>query len=128
VSAENRMTTEQLAALVPGDVVTIESGHEFGGLRYTTGTVARIATRHVVIRCGAYVECYSLRDGNRDGGAGRAELVNDGPRQAQGVRGRSRRLDRLYREWARNRTDLDRLQRLHEAIGEVLEETSAGAH
>jgi hypothetical protein len=126
VSAENRLTAEQLAALVPGDVVTIESGAEVGRRRYTTGTIARVTSRHVVVRCGAYVECYDLRDGFRDGGAGRAELVNGGPLPERG--GRTRQIDRLYRDWSRNRTDLERLQRLQEAISEVLEENAAAIH
>lgn len=126
MSAQNRLTSEQLTALIPGDVVTIESGSEFGRRRYATGTVARITERHVVVRCGAYVECYRLRDGFREGGADRAELVNDGPLQQTGAQSRARRIDRLYRDWARNRTDLERLQRLQEAIGDMLEENSAG--
>ena len=126
MSAENRLTSEQLAALAPGDTVTIESGSEFGRRRYVTGTVGRITDRHVVVNCGRYVECYGLRDGIRDGGAGRAELVKDRPLQETGAQSRTRRIDRLYREWARNRTDLERLQRLHAAIGEVLAENSAG--
>ena len=65
MSGENRLTAEQLSALIPGDVVTLESGNEFGGRRHTTGTVARITARHVVVRCGAYIECYGLRDGLR---------------------------------------------------------------
>ena len=76
MSAENRLTAEQLAALGPGDLATIESGAEFGRRRQTTATVARITARHVVVRCGAYIECYGLRDGMRDGGGGRAELVD----------------------------------------------------
>lgn len=123
MSAENRLTSEQLAALVPGDVVTIESGAEVGRRRYTTGTVARVTARHVVVRCGAYVECYGLQDAMRDGGAGRAELVHGGPLPERG--GRSRQIDRLYRDWARNRTDLERLHRLQDAISEVLEENAA---
>ena len=30
-------------------------------------------------------------------------------------------IDALYREWARNRTDVERLRRLHAAIGECLQ-------
>jgi hypothetical protein len=127
VSAENHLTAEQLAALVPGDVVTIESGVELSRRRYRNGTVARVTDRHIVVRYRSYIECYGLRDGLREGGAGRAELVNDGPAQEHGGHGRTRRIDRLYRDWARNRTDLERLQRLNEAISEVLEEKSAGA-
>ena len=126
MSAENRLTADQLAALKPGDAVTIESGQEFGRRRHRAGTVARITTRHVVVRCGSFVECYRLQDGVRDGGAGRAELVNDGQRQEDGAQRRLRQIDALYRDWSRNRTDHERLHRLHEAIAEVLEESSIG--
>ncbi len=128
MSAENRLTADQLAALVPGDTVTIESGIEFNRRRYTTGTVARITGRHVVVRCGAYVECYRLRDGIRHGSAGHAELVDHGPRADDEAQRRTRQIDLLYREWSRNRGDLERLQRLHEAITEMLEEQTAGVN
>ncbi len=126
MSAENRLTTEQLAALTPGDTVTIESGAELGRRRYTTGTVARLRTKHVVVRCGPYVECYRLRDGIRDGGAGRAELVNADVGENASVerRRRTQDVDALYREWARDRCDVERLRRLHEAISECLEQVS----
>jgi hypothetical protein len=125
VSAENRLTADQLAALVPGDVVTIESGAEFGRRRYVNGTVARSTDRHVVVRVGSYVECYRLRDGVRDGGAGYAELVDDAPRAGDEAQRRARQLDQLYRDWTRHRGDLDRLQQLHAAIGKLLEESTA---
>jgi hypothetical protein len=124
VSADNRLTAEQLAALSPGDVVVIESGIEYNRRRYAKGTVARITARHVVVRCGQYVECYRLRDGIRDGGAGRAELVDHGPRADDESQRRARQIDVLYREWTRNRGDLDRLWRMQEAITELLQEST----
>jgi hypothetical protein len=127
VSAENRLTAEQLAALAPGDVVTVESGAEFGRRRHTTGTVARLTDRHVVVRVGSFVELFRLRDGVRDGG-GYAELVDNGPRLEGEAHRRARQIDLLYRDWTRNRGDLDRLQQLHVAIGELLEESTASAH
>jgi hypothetical protein len=42
VRAENRLTAEQLAALSPGDAVTIESGQDFGRRRYATGRIVRV--------------------------------------------------------------------------------------
>jgi hypothetical protein len=126
VSAENRLTTEQLAALVPGDVVTIESGSEFGRRRYVTATVARITARRVVITCGRYVECYSLRDG---GIGRRAELVNTDVREnvTAEARRRNQTVDALYREWSRHRGDVALLQRLHDAIHQCLEHQSQPA-
>jgi hypothetical protein len=47
VSAENRLTADQIAALSPGDAVTIESGAEFGRRRYATATVVRLLASHV---------------------------------------------------------------------------------
>ena len=69
MAGEHRLTAEQLAALTPGDAVTIESGQEFGRRRHTTGTVGRIDASRVVVasqgpRGGTFVERYSLRDGS----------------------------------------------------------------
>jgi hypothetical protein len=79
VSAENRLTAEQLAALTTGDTVTLESGAEFSRRHYRTGRVVRIDPSHIVIntkgpRGGSFIECYGRRDGIRVGGLGRAEL------------------------------------------------------
>ena len=128
MAAENRLTTEQLATLTPGDPVTIESGADFARRRHTTGTVARITGRHVVVNCGGYVECYRLRDGVRDGGAGRAELVHSHVHREDQAHQRSRLIDEAYRAWARSRSDAERLRRLHEAVGQALEEHPAGVH
>ncbi len=128
MGAENRLTPEQLAALVSGDPVTIECGVDFGRRRYTTGTVARLTARHVVVRRGPYTECYGLRDGVREGGLGRAELVQSQPQVDDQAQRRARQIDLLYREWTRNRTDLERLGRLHAAIGELFEERTTGVH
>jgi hypothetical protein len=66
VSAENRLTAEQFAALRPGKTVTVESGAEFGRRRYVTATVVRVNGSHVVVSCegprgGKFVELYGLR-------------------------------------------------------------------
>ncbi|HEX2072302.1 MAG TPA: hypothetical protein VHF92_00840, partial [Geodermatophilus sp.] len=121
--SENRLTAEQLAALAPGDVVTIECGPDFGWRRHATGTVVRVEGAHIVVnvrtgRGATYQERYGRRDGVRVGALGADQL---------GTAGEARRVhyvDALYREWARNRTDVDRLRRLHAAIGECLEATS----
>ncbi len=68
------------------------------------------------------MECYGLRDGS----AGRAELVHGLGQEDVPARRRAREIDQLYRDWARNRADLHRLERLHAAISEALEENTAG--
>jgi hypothetical protein len=76
---------------------------------------------------GTFVERYSLRDGVRVGGINRAELINadlSGPALTE-ARRRTLHIDSLFREWSRNRTDVDRLRRLHRAISECLEEAQA---
>jgi hypothetical protein len=127
VSAENRLTVKQLAALTDGDQVTIETGAEFSRRRFRTGTVVRIDPSHVVVSCtgprgGTFIERYGRRDGIRIGGLNRAELVNadgSGPAATE-ARQRTRHIDALYREWTRNRADVERLRRLHAAISECL--------
>lgn len=122
MAADNRLTAEQLAALSLGDTVTIESGQEFSRRRYTTGTVVRIKPSCIDVRCGAYLEQYRVRDGVRVGGVGRAELVDrDADAASDEARRRIRQIDLLYREWSRDRADVERLRRLQAAISEYLE-------
>jgi hypothetical protein len=128
LAVENRLTADELAALTPGDPVAVESGADFARRRHTTGTVARITVRHVVVNCGGYVECYRLRDGIRDGGAGRAELVHSHTHRDDRAQQRARRVDEAYRDWTRSKRDPDRLRRLQEAVAEALEEHTASIH
>ncbi|WP_369251862.1 hypothetical protein [Geodermatophilus amargosae] len=127
MSVENRLTVEQLAALVPGDPVTIETGADMSRPRQTAGTVVRadgpfISVRVRSPRGAAYVEQFCRRDGSRVGGRGRAELVNAAAHERSNeAYERTRRIDSLFRDWARHRTDVERLRALHEAIGECLE-------
>jgi ribosome maturation factor RimP len=127
---ENRLTADQLAALAPGDTVTIESGAEFGRSRFTPGTVVRVDASHVVVRCegprgrGTYIERYGRRDGVRRGG-GRAELINpdgDEPAARDLLRRRTQQIDVAYREWSRRRADVDALRQLHTTISDYLDE------
>ena len=134
MSADNRLTADQLAALAPGDVVSIESGGELGRRRYTTGTVVRVDPSHIVVSCrggtrgGTFIECYGRRDGIRVGGLTRAELISSPEPSQTEARRRTQHIDLLFREWSRNRSDVDRLRRLHAAIGECLEAlTGAGS-
>jgi len=129
VSAENRLTVDQLAALSPGDSVTIESGADSGRPRYASGTVIRRTATHVVIRSttrhgGVYQEQYRLRDGIRDGRGGPAELIHLPALDTVSTEQRQQllRVDALFREWARDRTDVDKLRRLHHVISECLDE------
>jgi ribosome maturation factor RimP len=129
VGVENGLTADQLAALTAGDTVAIESGAEFSRRRYRTGRVVRIDASNIVIssegpRGGTFIECYSRRDGVRIGGLGRAELINPDP-TSTGARRQTLRVDALYREWTRNRADVDRLRQLHAAISECLEAAQA---
>lgn len=79
MAAENRLTDEQLAALAPGDMVTIEISGDFRRPKLSTGTVVRPKGPYVVVSVrspGAvpYVHRFGRRDGGRPGR--RAELVN----------------------------------------------------
>lgn len=131
MSVDNRLSAEQLAALAPGDIVTIESGAEFSRRRYTTGTVTRVDAMHLLVRSSGprgatYIERYSRRDGRHASG-GRGELVNadlDDPAGREILRRRTQRIDVLYREWSRHRADEEALRQLHDAIGEYLQETA----
>jgi hypothetical protein len=129
VSAENRLTAEQLAALRPGETVIVESGAEFGRRRHATATVVRVNASHVVVCCegprgGQFVEQYRLRDGVRAGG-GHAELVSpefDDPAARDHLRRRTQRIDTAYRQWTRRRAEVDALRELQEAIHDYLAE------
>lgn len=128
MAVENRLSAEQLAALVPGDVVTIESGLEFGRRRYSTGTVARVDGRCITVgstspRGAKFAEKFGLRDGVRIGGGTRAELVNaspDLPAERELLLRQTRQIDVLYRAWSRRRGDVEALRELHQAIGDYL--------
>ncbi len=49
VGVDNRLTADQLAALTPGDFVTIESGAEFSRRKYRSGQVVRLDPSYVVV-------------------------------------------------------------------------------
>lgn len=126
MAVENRLTPEQLAALTPGDVVTVESGPDFGRRRHTSATVVRIDGSAIVVRCdgargGTFVERYGLRDGLRIGRGNRAELVTGEP-HATAAPDPAARIDAAYRAWARNRSDVEALRALQAAVTERLGE------
>src|SRR4051812_2294942 len=128
VAVENRLSPEQLAALEPGDTVTIEVSTGVGRPKLVAGAVARIVGPHVFVKVrsrhgGTYAEQYRLRDGVRVGGLARAELVagdGSGP-VVDDARRRTQRIDAAYRQWTRNRADVDSLRRLHDEISEALD-------
>jgi hypothetical protein len=130
VAVGNRLTGEQLAALAPGDTVTIETGSDLGRSRHTTGTVVRTGRFHVTVsvagpRGGTFIERYSLRDGLRDSG-GRAELVTtdaSNPATRDLLRRRAQRIDTAYRQWSRRRDDVAALHELQDAISDYMAET-----
>ena len=130
LAAENRLTAGELAALVPGAPVVIESGAEFSRRRHTSGTVVRVGATHVVVRVegprgGRFVERFSLRNGLRDGG-GLAELVSldaDNSATRDLLRRRTQRIDAAYRQWSRRRADVDALRELQDAVSDYLAET-----
>ncbi|MGY1692003.1 hypothetical protein [Geodermatophilus sp. SYSU D01105] len=128
MSVENRLTADQLAALEPGDTVTIESEVSIGRPRHAAGTVARVTGPDILVNVKSrrgltHQERYRRRDGTRIGGVSRAELVNadDIERGATPVeRQQVQRIHGLYRTWIRNRGDVEALRELHAAIGDYL--------
>jgi hypothetical protein len=128
MDAGTRLTRDQLAALAPGDAVTIESGADLGRTRRTAGTVSRRTETGVFVRVqsprGAiYVREFSLRNGVSAGRGTYAALVDAPASAAAEDRWRGQqRIDALWRAWARNRGDVGALRELHAALGERLHE------
>ena len=130
MAADNRLTGEQLAALSPGDPVTIETSDDFRRPRYSTGTAVRLAGSCIVVSCRSargvpYVHQFGRRTGVRIGGGALAQLVAveaaEDPRTGQ--HGQLAQVDAAYREWARHRADVDKLRRLRDAISECLDKS-----
>ena len=71
-----------------------------------------------------YVHEFGVRDGVRVGTGGRAELVTADAPEPTSVeqRRQAARVDAAYREWTRERGDLDRLRVLREAVDQYLDE------
>ena len=136
MAAANRLTAEQLAALAPGDPVVIETGGDSRRPRRSPGTVVRITATHLVVTCRsprgvAYVHQFGRKNGFRIGGGYRlAELVNTHAADAVPTEQRRKmlRIDALYREWTRHRTDVDKLRLLRDAISECLDESLVEQH
>ncbi len=135
MAASNRLTADQIAALEPGDTVTIESAADFGKPRHAVGTVVRLAGTHIVVSCTSprgvrYVHQFARRDGVRIGGGHRAELVNTDAINTAPADQRQQmlRIDALFREWTRHRADVDKLRRLRDAISECLDESLVEPH
>ncbi len=126
MGVENRLTAEQLAALEPGDTVTIESEVSLGRPRHATGTVARVTGSDILVkvpsRHGApHQERYRRQDGIRVDGVSHAELVKADSAESARTPGEHRQVQLihgLYRAWNRNHGDVDTLRQLHAAIGD----------
>jgi hypothetical protein len=132
VSFDNRTTTDQLAALVPGDVVTFEVNEGFRDTAVQTGTEVKLTPTQLVVHYqGANDRTIEVRyrrqDGRRIGGSYGDWLIDPThPRtvqvaEASARRRRQRRIDSLADRWARERENLDLLRRLQVAIGEYLD-------
>ena len=135
MGVDNRLSAEQLAALEPGDTVTIESAQDFRRPKQATGTVVRVAGPHIFVKVrsphgATFQECYGRRDGIRVGGVSRAELVNADSAESAGTPAERRQVQRihgLYRAWNRNRGDVETLRELHAALGDYLVASTDGA-
>ena len=127
MAAGNRLSRERLAALEPGDEVIIESAADGGRPRLSTGRVVRIDSAHIVVSCCSprgvrYVQRYGRRDGVMVGSGRPAALVDAevAGSSTRDQRRRALRIEALYREWTRDRANVDKLRRLHAAIEESL--------
>ncbi len=130
MGAQDRLSTDQLAALAPGDAVTIEFVRDFRRPKHVVGTVVRVVGSRIVVSCCSdrgvrYVHEFG-RDGVRLGGGSRAELVAaDAGSVTPERRRQERRVDCAYRAWARNRSDVGKLRDLQAAINGCFEGTVA---
>ena len=132
MAVDNRLSAEQLAALAPGDPVTIEFVRDYRRPKHVAGTVVRLVGPRIVVSCRSdrgvpYVHEFGVRDGVRVGTGGRAELVAADAPEPTSVeqRRQAARVDAANREWSRNRGDLDRLRVLREAADECLDRSAA---
>ncbi len=107
MAVDNRLTGEQLAALAPGDPVTIEFVRDFRRPKQVAGTVVRVTGSRIVVSC-----------------CSRAERVAGGPPEPTSPeqRRQAARVDAAYREWTRNRNDVERVGHLCAAIDHYLQE------
>ncbi len=128
MAVHNRLTAERLAALDVGDPVTIEFVRDYRRPKHVAGTVVRFVGSQIVVSCRsdrsvAYVHHFDRR-GIRVGGGGYAELVTaDAPEPTSTEhRRQAARVEVAYREWARNRDDVERLRSLREAIDRCLDD------
>jgi len=128
LAAENRLSAEQLAALVPGDVVMVETSGDLRRPKLCAGTVVRIEGSCLVVstkgaRGAAYIHRFGRRSGASIGGGRHSELVTGEPLEAgpSDARRHQLRIDAAYRAWARNRVDVAKLRDLQAAISEALD-------
>ena len=133
MAADNRLTGKELAALSPGDAVTIETSGDFRRPRYSAGAVVRLAGSCIVVSCRSargvpYVHQFDRRTGGRIGGGAVAQLVTvEGADDTEQDR-QLAQVEAASREWARHRTDVDKLRRLRDAVSECLDESLVEHH
>jgi hypothetical protein len=128
MEAGTRLSPGELAALGPGDAVTIESGADFGRTRRTAGIVTRVTDTKAFVRVQSargvpYVQEFSLRTGWRTGRGNYAALVHPDAGQDRSVDDQRRdlaRINMLWRAWSRNPGDVEALRELHEMLGQRL--------
>lgn len=120
MSADDRVTDVQLAALRRGDQVVIETGGDFRRARQCDGRVVRITGTHIIVsmrsdRGVPYVHRFCRRNGVSTDGTRLSDLVHpdglaDTAPSAQ--RRHAVQIDALYREWERTREDHALRQRM----------------
>jgi hypothetical protein len=127
MAVDNRLSGEQLAALTPGDPVTIEFVRDFRRPKHVAGTVVCFVGSHVAVSCRSdrgvrYVRHFDRR-GVRVGGGGHAELVAAAAPEPASTeqRRQAARVDGADREWAHNRNDVKRLRQLRAAVDDALD-------
>jgi hypothetical protein len=125
VAVDNRLTTEQLAALPPGDPVTIEIVHDFRRPKHVAGTLVGSSARRPSSPAAATAAsrtCTTSTAAGSGSAAGDTRMVAAAAPEPVSAeqRHQAARVDAAYRDWTRNGDDVDRLRELREAIDECL--------
>lgn len=130
---DNRLRDDKLSILAPGDSVIFEVNRGWARADFTTGTVAKLTPKQIVVHYGGPRGTVEVRFRRADGrviGNGYGFLLD--PEHEYTVsalkRGRQSRrqqqIDSLAGRWSRERDNLDVLRDLQVAIGEYLDAES----